>query len=97
MLVVTANVLKAAKRMADHYHIRVKGHLDPIWSQWFDGLAVLHEAGGFTVLDGPLVDQAALFGVLMKVRDLGLPLLGVYIQPAGAAGDQPAELTRSQG
>ncbi|HZG66791.1 MAG TPA: hypothetical protein VEZ12_08610 [Herpetosiphonaceae bacterium] len=77
--------------MADHYHIRVKGYLDPLWSQWFDGLAVLHEADGDTVLDGPLVDQAALFGVLMKVRDLGLSLQGVDVQPADVAGDQPAE------
>ena len=77
--------------MADHYHIRVKGQLDPLWSQWFDGLTVLHEADGETVLDGPLVDQAALFGVLVKVRDLNLSLLRVSVQPAGVAGDQPAE------
>ena len=57
--------------------IRVRGHLDGSWSAWFDGLAVTDAAGGEAVLAGELPDQAALHGVLIKVRDLGLPLLGV--------------------
>ena len=59
------------------YHIRVQGHLDASWSAWFDGLSITNEANGEAVLAGPIVDQAALHGVLIKVRDLGLPLVAV--------------------
>lgn len=57
------------------YQIRVKGHLDSSWSDWFDGLTISPEANGETLLSGPVTDQAALHGLLKKVRDLGLPLL----------------------
>ena len=56
------------------YEIRVKGHLDQRWSDWFDGLTISHQ-DGCTILRGPLADEAALHGVLIKVRDLALPLL----------------------
>ena len=56
---------------------RIQGHLDNTWSAWFDGLAITHVADGDTVLAGDLPDQAALHGVLIKVRDLGLPLFAV--------------------
>ena len=59
-----------------HYEIRVQGHLRPEWTVWFDGLAVQLQAGE-TVLTGPVADQAALYGLLKRVRDLGLPLLSV--------------------
>ena len=59
------------------YEIRVRGHLDDSWSEWFEGLRLTREANGETVLSGPIVDEAALHGVLAKVRDLGLPLLAV--------------------
>ena len=59
------------------YEIRVQGHLDPHWSAWFDGLAITYDSHDTTVLRGPLVDEAALHGVLNKVRDLALPLLAV--------------------
>ena len=59
------------------YKIRVKGHLDARWSAWFEGLSVTNLPGGEAELEGPLADQAALHGVLLKVRDLGLPLLSV--------------------
>lgn len=59
------------------YRIRVKGHLAGPWTDWFGGLALTLEANGDTVLSGPLVDQAALHGVLRKVRDLGLTLVSV--------------------
>ncbi len=59
------------------YEIRVQGRLDQRWSEWFDGLAITYDAEDNTVLRGPLVDEAALHGVLMKVRDLALPLLAV--------------------
>jgi hypothetical protein len=69
------------------YEIRVQGHLDRAWSAWFDGLTITHESGGDTLLEGELVDQAALHGVLLKVRDLGLRLLAV--NPAAAPGRCP--------
>jgi hypothetical protein len=59
------------------YEIRVQGRLDQRWSEWFDGLAITYDAEDNTVLRGPLVDEAALHGVLIKVRDLALPLLAV--------------------
>ena len=59
------------------YRITIKGHLDPEWSDWFDGLIVTQLDNGETILYGPLVDQTALHGVLIKIRDLGLPLLGL--------------------
>jgi hypothetical protein len=59
------------------YEIRVKGHLDGHWSEWFAGLTITDLPAGETLLAGELVDQAALHGVLARVRDLGLPLLAV--------------------
>ncbi len=59
------------------YEIRVKGHLDGRWAAWFDGLALSHGSDGTTVLRGPVVDQAALHGLLSRVRDLGLPLISL--------------------
>jgi hypothetical protein len=63
--------------MPTNYHIRLKGHLDDHWSAWFDNMTISNEANGEAVLCGPLVDQAALYGVLIKIRDLGMPLLAV--------------------
>jgi hypothetical protein len=62
---------------AGQYEIRIEGHLDTRWAAWFDGLALTHETDGTTVLQGAVVDQAALHGLLQKVRDLGLPLVSV--------------------
>jgi hypothetical protein len=62
-------------------HIRVKGHLDDHWSGWFGGLTITKEANGEAVLAGPLADQAALHGVLIKIRDLGLPLIAACLVP----------------
>jgi hypothetical protein len=59
------------------YEIRVQGRLGPEWSAWFDGLAASCQHCGETVLSGPVPDQAALHGILIKVRNLGLPLLSV--------------------
>ena len=59
------------------YSFRVHGHLDQARSAWFDGLAITPTAEGETILSGPIADQAALHGVLLKIRDLGLPLLEV--------------------
>src|SRR5215208_4165328 len=62
---------------AGQYEIRLKGHLDARWAAWFDGLSLTREGDGTTVIHGPVVDQAALHGLLQKVRDLGLPLITV--------------------
>ena len=59
------------------YEIRVEGHLDSRWAAWFDGLNLTRADDGTTVIHGPVVDQAALHGLLQKVRDLGLPLIAV--------------------
>ena len=67
------------------YQIRIKGHLDPHWASWFEGLAITLEDNGETLLTGPLVDQAALHGLIRKMRDLGIPLLSVVCVKAGQA------------
>ena len=59
------------------YEVRVKGHLDARWSAWFDGLSLTRESDGTTVISGPVVDQAALHGLLQKLRDVGMPLISI--------------------
>ena len=59
------------------YEIRLKGHLDGRWAAWFDGLSLSHESDGVTIIRGGVPDQAALHGLLQKVRDVGLPLVSV--------------------
>ena len=59
------------------YEIRLKGHLEARWVKWFNGMAITLDENGNTLLSGPVADQAALHGLLKKVRDLGLPLLSV--------------------
>jgi hypothetical protein len=59
------------------YQIRIKGHLDSQWTDWFEGLTITLEEDGDTLLTGPVADQAALHGLLRKVRDLGMPLVSV--------------------
>jgi hypothetical protein len=61
----------------DRYAIRVKGHLADRWAAWFDGMTLTRRTDGTTVLDGPVVDQSALHGLLSKVNDLGLPLVSI--------------------
>jgi hypothetical protein len=61
----------------ERYEIRIKGHLDDRWAAWFGGLTLTREDNGETLLTGQVVDQAALHGLLRKVRDLGMPLLSV--------------------
>ena len=65
--------------MSEFYRIRVKGHLDDRWSDWLGGLAIQRQEDGTTLLVGPVVDQAALHGVITRIRDLGLTLLSVTL------------------
>jgi hypothetical protein len=67
------------------YQIRLKGHLGRLWTDWFDGLTITLEDNGETLLTGPVVDQAALHGLLKKVRDVGMPLLSVVGVKPGQA------------
>jgi len=65
------------RREMQQIEVRVKGRIDERWSEWFDGLTITHTDQDETVLMGPVVDQAALYGLVAKLRDLGLPLLAV--------------------
>jgi hypothetical protein len=71
--------------------VRVKGHLDGRWSQWFDGLQITNLENGEAMLSGPIVDQVALHDVLARVRDLGLPL--VAVRSAGPTSEHPTART----
>jgi hypothetical protein len=69
------------------YQIRIKGHLGSHWTDWYEDMTITLEEDGTTLLTGPVVDQAALHGLLRKVRDMGLPLLSVNrIQPGETDG-----------
>ena len=64
------------------YQIRIKGNLGPKWTDWLGGMTITPEEGGETLLTGPVVDQAALHGLLRKVRDLGMPLISaIRVEP----------------
>ncbi len=75
--------------MATHYRITVEGALDDSWSAWFDGLVIAHDAHGDTTLAGAVRDQAALHGLLARVRDLGLTLLAVERRGPPGPPDDP--------
>jgi hypothetical protein len=76
--------MSAPAQSLARYRIHIRGHLDPAWSTWFDGLTVTRANDGTTELAGPLADQAALFGLLAGLRDLGATLLLVERLEAGA-------------
>ena len=82
----------ATRSPSDFYEIRVRGVLDSSWSAWFGGLEVASDDAGLTRIAGPVVDQAALHGLLAKVRDLGLPLLSVRLIDSDEepTGERPA-------
>ncbi|MGB4873132.1 MAG: hypothetical protein WBO48_06900 [Candidatus Promineifilaceae bacterium] len=70
------------------YEIRIKGHLGQRWAVWFEGLTITQADNGDTLLTGPVIDQAALYGLLRKVRDLGLPLVSVKQVQSGQPDSQ---------
>jgi hypothetical protein len=76
------------------YQIRLRGLLDPLWSDWFDGLAITWRDGD-TLLTGAVVDQAALHGLIRRTRDLGLPLLSINRVRAGTDSDQRIDHTNA--
>ena len=83
---------------APYYEIRLKGQLEARWEQWFDGLTITLEENGDTLLSGPVMDQAALHGLLKKVRDLGLPLVSVSpVEPGSATTRGTGGSVRRQG
>lgn len=74
------------------YQIRIKGHLGQQWADWFEGMTITREENGDTLVTGPMVDQAALHGLLRRVRDLGMPLLSVSrLTPGDADGSAPEQ------
>ena len=74
--------------VAQHYEIRVRGHLAPRWADWFDGMTLTPRQDGTTVLDGPVTDQAELHGLLRRLSDLGLPLVSL-----SSSGPSPTRTT----
>ena len=77
------------------YQIRIKGHLGRHWADWFDGLTIALEETGDTLLTGLVVDQAALHGLLKKVRDLGMPLLSVnHLQAGQTEQTNPSDFSK---
>jgi len=87
--VTTDNRTNDAAAAADHvphYEIRVKGHLGARWSAWFDGLTLTTEDDGTTVIRGEVVDQAALHGLLQKLRDVGITLVSLTEVPVAPTG-----------
>ncbi|WP_414635204.1 hypothetical protein [Arthrobacter ipis] len=71
------------------YEVRIEGHLDSRWAAWFDALSLTNESDGTTVFRSQVADQSALYGLLQKVRDIGLPLLSV----AQVEADKPGSAT----
>lgn len=77
--------------MAQHYEIRLKGQLDLSWSEWLDDMAIIHQDNGETLLTGPIADQAALHGLLNRMRDIGIPLISVNPVDETQAGEKGAQ------
>jgi hypothetical protein len=86
----TTPTTSEAPQEPEYYEIQLKGHLDNRWAAWFSGLTITRETNGNTRLTGPVADQAALHGLLRKVRDLGLHLISVMqIEPKQTNEPQP--------
>jgi hypothetical protein len=81
---------KPTPSQTEIYQIRIKGHLGHQWTDWFEGLTITLEEDGDTLLTGPVIDQAALHGLLKKVRDLGMPL--VSVSPVETSGSEAQDV-----
>ena len=82
----------AERQQPDLYEIRLKGHLDARWTDWFEGLTLIHASDGTTILTVQVIDQPSLHGLLRKVRDVGLPLVSVLqVDPDQAEGTNHSE------
>ena len=82
---------------AEIYEIRLKGHLDDNWVSWFAGMTITLTEAGDTIVTGPVADQAALHGLLKKVRDLGMPLLSVgHVATGNVAGSEVNHSTNKE-
>ena len=92
MVTTTHQVRSYGQRV--QYEIRVEGHLTERWSAWFDGLDIASEDDGTTVIRGSVVDQAALHGLLQRLRDLGIPLIS--LAPAEASDTERPERTHER-
>ena len=87
--------IEGTGREAGRYEVRIKGHLDTRWAAWFDGLGLSHQSDGTTIIHGPIADQAALHGLLQKVRDTGLALVSVIRvdpEPAEPTANDPRQI-----
>jgi hypothetical protein len=84
--------MKPTQTYPTYYEIRLKGHLDDRWADWFEGLTIKLEEDGNTLLSGPVIDQAALYGLLKNIRDLGLPLVSVCPVEPGPADHSDIKL-----
>ena len=88
--------MKPTQTNPTSYEIRIAGHLPPQWRDWFEGLTITLEDDGNTLLSGPVADQAALHGLLKKVRDLGMPLVSVNpIEPGPPSTLEPGQADQS--
>ena len=92
----TNDASPADRRDIPQYEIRVKGHLGSRWSAWFDGLNLTSDDDGITVIQGPVADQAALHGLLSKLRDVGIPLVSL-VQVVPDAPTEPSALDTPEG
>jgi hypothetical protein len=93
---ITSGASAADHRGIPHYEIRVNGHLGSRWTTWFDGLSITDEADGITVIRGPVVDQAALHGLLERLRDVGITLVSLNQLPSDAPTAPPAPPTQQR-
>ena len=82
-------------QLPEMYEIRLKGHLEARWADWLQGLSIRHEADGTTCLTGPVADQAALYGLIRKLRDLGLPLIAINPTGPQSAADTKTDHSQS--
>jgi hypothetical protein len=87
---------RTEQNLAPEYEIRVGGHLSSRWSAWFDGLTIDRAEAGVTVIRGPVVDQAALHGLIQKLRDVGIPLISLAQLPSNPTPEPPAHHTQGE-